>query len=335
MKKIALIIGVCVAFVACEKDPPQSSDNPPMVDESTDVLVLNEGNFMWGNASITAIHTTSETAFQEVYKSVNNVPLGDVAQSAIRYNDLLYVVLNNSSKIEVLNATSFQSEATITGFTSPRYMCIVNENPITAWVSDLYSNEISEIELATGSKLRAIALQGWTEKMVDLGSEVLVQNVTDSALYIVDKSSGQASLLNGLNNEKVIDLMANEESVTILTNLGIWQMSITGKVLNKEYGFTESRSVSAIAINWQENIAYFKNTDIFKVDLNANSEVLFFEANGKSLYGLAYNGSTNQVFITNAKDYVQKGEVIVVNPNGSIAYSVEAGIIPQFLLMPQ
>jgi len=67
------------------------------------VLILNEGNFMYGNSSLSYYNPVTGKVVNDVFYRQNGVPLGDVAQSAVIYGGELYVVLYNSGKIMVMN----------------------------------------------------------------------------------------------------------------------------------------------------------------------------------------------------------------------------------------
>lgn len=334
MKSLSIILGISVLLVACKKEETSNGGVNPPAKGDTDVLVLNEGNFMWGNASITAVHSLSESASQGVFEAVNDFPLGDVAQSAILHDDLLYVVVNNSSKIEVLDAESYASVKTISGFTSPRYICVVEETPLTAWVSDLYSDYITEVDLNSGSKIRTISAEGWTEKMIDIGVEVLVHGVTDSVLLVIDQLTGSVNEINSFDNENVVDLVAGESLTLVLTTKGIWQLSHENLNTIKLYDFLLEKNASKLTVDWENNKVYYRDTDIFRVNLDEKTETMFYESKGRSFYGLAWNSSSSELIVTDAKDYVQQGAVIVLNTVGEKVFEVEAGINPQFILIP-
>lgn len=58
----------------------------------------------------------------------------------------------------------------------------------------------------------------------------------------------------------------------------------------------------------------------------------FVQSNGAVFYGVSVDKSTNQVYVTDAKDYQQKGEVYRYYENGNLIDSFTVGIIPQGIL---
>jgi hypothetical protein len=131
------ILILAVAFSSCEKDnfgPQQEETNTEL--SGTKAIILNEGNFNFGNASLSLVDENGEVQNQ-VFQNANGAPLGDVLQSGVKHNDRFYFVLNNSGKV-VVTDTSFQQVGEITGLQSPRYFLPVGES--RAFVSDIYSD---------------------------------------------------------------------------------------------------------------------------------------------------------------------------------------------------
>lgn len=100
------------------------------------MIVVNEGLFTTNTAALSAIYDDGETYF-DVFRSVNQRPLGDVAQSMTEINGKYFVAVNNSKRIEILDTKTFKSIGSIryqqSG--SPRFITPLTDS--TAMVSDL------------------------------------------------------------------------------------------------------------------------------------------------------------------------------------------------------
>ncbi len=98
-------------------------------------IVINEGVFPNGTASITLLQTDGNVT-QDIFRGVNNRPLGDVAQSITAINDLYYIPVNNGTKVEVVNQKTFQSVETMTLLPNTIPMYIKHLGGDSAVVSD-------------------------------------------------------------------------------------------------------------------------------------------------------------------------------------------------------
>ncbi|MDX5320561.1 MAG: YncE family protein, partial [Bacteroidota bacterium] len=125
---------------------------------------MNEGNFQWGNASIHRYDPKSKSYDdQDLFSRVNQRPLGDVLQSGLVLENEIWMVVNNSGRIEVVNKSDFKLVKSFTDFLSPRYLCEID--PDRMLVSDLYLDSLTLFNRHTGKVLQRIALKGWSEQM--------------------------------------------------------------------------------------------------------------------------------------------------------------------------
>jgi hypothetical protein len=137
-KNILLGIITLLAITACQKDPPK-----PVVTNGekfeNGAFIICEGNFTYGNASVSFLHRATMQVETGLFKKINGYPLGDVFESMYADGQRYYMVVNNSQKIEVVNAADFKSAGSITGFNSPRYYLAYKDK---AFVSDLGANGV-------------------------------------------------------------------------------------------------------------------------------------------------------------------------------------------------
>ncbi|MGL4518689.1 MAG: hypothetical protein ACRCUJ_03020 [Phocaeicola sp.] len=86
---------------------------PPLLeDKELRAIVVNEGQFGYGTSSLTTL-THADEVEQDLFRRVNNRPMGDVAQSITRIGNYYYVPLNNSKKVEVFQVGTYQSVETM------------------------------------------------------------------------------------------------------------------------------------------------------------------------------------------------------------------------------
>ena len=179
MKRQFLIIAVLIVTItsACKKTDSDSGTT------LKGILVLNEGNFGQANASVTSYNPESGEVSQNRYENVNGSPIGDVLYSATEIGDRLYLVVNNSSKIEVVDKETFTKIATIriANEASPRELVKVSETK--AYVTNLFGNSVSVINLETNEEVSTIAVGSNPTKY-------LAKNLTPSHSLNLLRSAG-------------------------------------------------------------------------------------------------------------------------------------------------
>src|SRR5690348_2003273 len=124
MKLKLLAVAVIMTIFSCKKDKDNSS--PTVLNLQGGVFIANEGNFQTANSSVSYYNPDTKSNIQDVYKQVNGRSPGDICQSMQLINSKLYIVVNNSGKIEVCDPVTMKNTSTINGLTSPRYILGVN-----------------------------------------------------------------------------------------------------------------------------------------------------------------------------------------------------------------
>lgn len=129
------ILLMVLTFAGCDKIPEMPSFEGKNGSHIR-MIVVNEGLFTTNTAALSAIYDDGATYF-DIFRSVNQRPLGDVAQSMTEINGKYFVAVNNSKRIEILDMKTFKSVGSIrykqSG--SPRFIAPLTDS--TAMVSDL------------------------------------------------------------------------------------------------------------------------------------------------------------------------------------------------------
>ncbi len=330
-----IIPALALLFGGCEKTPDSNLNKLP-VNDAKGFIICNEGNFMWGNASIGFFNIETNEVTPQVFKQANGINLGDVLQSAVMHNNLLYLVVNNSEKIEVVNPITFKQVATIKSLKSPRYLLPINNN--SAYVSDLYNNAITIVNLNTNAVEGKINMPGWTEEML------LHQNKA----YITLMQRDFALVINTLNNNITDTIWCGYASNSIVKdkNNHIWiaaggssaqnkKSTLTcynpqTKIIEKQFTFEVGSARKLIVNNTADVLYWINNGNVFSMPVNSTNlpDKPLITGNGRTLYNIDYYKERNLLVVTDAKDYVQHGDVLLYEPNGILKTTVKAGIIP-------
>lgn len=178
-----------------DPDPNPNPDPEPDPDPTPNpnklrAIVVNEGQFGYGTASITTL-THGKAVEQDVFRRINNRPLGDVAQSMTRIGNRYYVPLNNSKKVEVFEVGSYKSVETMT----------IDLDVIPMYVQHLGGDSIAVTDQKNNSKLMIMDIAHGTNRkfvrrFIDLGVRSFQMCLTDNKLFV----GGDRMMVFDLNN---------------------------------------------------------------------------------------------------------------------------------------
>ncbi|WP_337564366.1 DUF5074 domain-containing protein [Segatella sp.] len=112
MKKYLLGLAVLLMGTAVMTSCSDDNDGPEtyLQEYSTGAYVVNSGNMYNKNeSSLTAIDYASSTATQKVFKAANGRSLGNTANDGIVYGNKIYLAVDQSNTIEVIDKKTKQS----------------------------------------------------------------------------------------------------------------------------------------------------------------------------------------------------------------------------------
>ncbi len=329
----------CILLVgqSCQKDQPPVKDDTATITGSKRVFITNEGNFNWGNASLSLYNPDNNTVTADIYKTNNNNnPLGDVCQSMTRHNNALLVVVNNSHKVIALNYQTYIKEHEITGLNSPRYILPVSNSK--AYISDLYNNTIYIADLNTWSVSATIPCKGWTEEMALSYGKAFVCNRKSNYLYVINTASDQvtdsiavgygSSSIQKDKNEKLWVLCSGSSSLNQLPKLV--RVNPLNNQVELSLVFTANDSPGNLQLNGAGDHIYYLNHGVYTMhiaDLNLPASAFISEGT-KIYYGIGIDPEDETIYVSDAIDYVQKGKIERYTPTGIYINTFTAGITP-------
>jgi len=335
------LISISIMVSSCVKSPTQP--NGQLLPNATIVYIVNQGVFGHGNSSITAYYPDSSKAVTDVFKIVNGRSLGDVGNDIALYHGRAYVVVNNSDKIEVMNASTALSLGTIyfKSGTSP-YRIAVDSTDNLGFVSDLYGNSVSVIDLNTNSLL---------PDSIAAGVEPYGISYASGKIFVANSGGGSG------NSVSVIDPSSKKVVSSILVGGGPTEILPDGKgnlwvicpgnygdigkvfVINAStYAVVDSMNMNdtlasfigySFAVDQERNAAYLiTGNSVIKLDLNTRQIVNSNFVKG-SFYGISVDAATGNVYVADAKDYQSDGVVKIYTSSGdSTGKSFATGINP-------
>ncbi|WP_396212419.1 YncE family protein [Flavobacterium sp.] len=305
-KLFLLVLFSSLFFVSCVKE-----DTPPFYTSKgtydSGVLVLNEGNFQTPTASISYISFDLNKYTNNIYGLANGSSLGDSAQSIGFYNDLAYIVVSNSDKIEVVNRYTMVKLATISSdLNNPRYITFANGKAYVTNQANFESFDddyISVINLATNSQIKTISVPGGSaEKIIADGNKLYL---AQGGLY----TSGNKIVVLDANTDTILNSITVGDSPNSMEieNGSLWVLCGG----NSRYFPTAPSQTSGklIKINLSNNSVQALIS--FPYDTGGDNPLVVYPSN-LVLYG------ANKYFTIGSKIYKLK---TIVSENGSISYS--------------
>ncbi len=345
---ISFFLLILLIFTNCSKNDNFGEVNTETSDyiEGKGVFIVNEGNYMQGNASISFYNFYTQKVYNSIFYNKNKRPLGDVAVSMNIINGLAYIVVNNSGKIEVVDPEDFNSVKTITGLTSPRFILPINAQK--AYISDLRSPFISILNLETNTISGNIPCGKSTDKMLKVGNLVFVCNWSE---YYVHQPNNTIMVINSNIDALIDSIIVGKEpnSMVLDKNNKLWVLSsggynnetfpelncinISNLQIEKKLTFpSKYLSPQSLCINKTGDSLLFINNNIYKMaitDIQLPLTPIIYK-NNRLFYTLAVNPENNELFVSDAIDYNQNGSVFRYSSIGTVLDSARIGIIPGY-----
>jgi hypothetical protein len=289
----------------------------------------------------------SKSVKQDVFQSVNGVPVGNIFQSMTATPDAFVLVANNSGLIRVTNR-KMELQHTIDDLQSPRYGSSAGEGQIA--IADWNTNAVYFYSTSSWSATGSVNCNTGPDQMLYDQSTGMLWVVNsggfaqDSTVTIINASARSVNktlITAGNPNSLVRDASGN---VWVLcggikdwsdpdSDLpgALFRFDNQGNELNR-WNFTDTALVPAkMAVNgsgtslyWIDN-AYGGN--IFKMEISDNTlpGTPFVQGN---YHALGVDPVSGDVYCGDAKDFASAGKVDIYSSNGSLKNTFAAGIIP-------
>ncbi len=329
-----------MTFNSCSDD----NDSDKEIPLDYRMIVLSEGTYGKATAEV-AVIGRDNVVKNNVFNTVNDRPLGDVAQSCTLINGKLYITLNNSAKIEVVNAKDFKQIETILDDKKekkPQY--VVQISKTEALVSDL-GNKISIINTESDSWKETIDIEASSSRLLKVGNKVLINT---KKIYVFDIATKKI--------EKKVDVVPIDKAAMVKDNTGnIWVLTETALVQLDGVTFDIKKEIKF------ENVNYSINMYASRLDISKDGKTLFFNAgspggwvantlysvettatkapteslsilgdNVTTLYNFAVSPE-GTIIVCDALDYKQSGKIFEFNLKGEKLNEWIGGVIPQYI----
>lgn len=233
---VRLLLGsaTVLTLFSCEDDATPEAVTVP----AGSVLIVNEGNFQRSNADVSVFSKTSQSVlYKSAFSAANKRDLGDVAQSMTQQGTNLYVVVNNSNKLEVVSLPNFKAVATVTDLKLPRYFAAVSADKgyLTETVTYNGANgQVSVLDLRTNTIVKTIAVGVQPEQLA----------ISNARLYVVNGGGNTVTVINTATDEVegTITVGDSPNSVTVDAGGNVWVLSGGKVAYNADYSVDYTRT---------------------------------------------------------------------------------------------
>lgn len=357
MRKIKPIQWACLLmgcvlplfYASCDdmEDKPVTSTVEGQITETgtAEIYILSEGLFNLNNSSLTRYSFRTHQLKTNYFSTINKRGLGDTANDIALYGNKLYIVLNVSSTLEVVDFTTGQSIKQIPMRTEngssrqPRHIAFHKDK---AYVCS-FDGTVARID-TTSLEIEATVKAGRNPE------SLCVQN---EKLYV--SNSGGLDYTEGIgvdNTVSVIDLASFTEikKITVGPNPGcilpdsenfVYVATHGKNIVEGDYHLVKINShtdevervfdekVMNFAI--QGNVGYLYNYNYQTEDASIKMFNLqtgetireHFITDGTQIhtpYGIHINPYSGNIYITEAYSYTVTGDVLCFNQNGQLQF---------------
>ncbi len=354
---IKWILPLVILLNACKKDDTYITA-APVIAPATGVYVLSEGNFATNSTRLAYRPFSTGVVSGDFFLQQNPTRiggLGNTGNDMIIYGSKLYIVMNVTSNVTVLNAanaTFIKQIDFLNGASpkSPRYAVAARGKVyVTA-----YDNTVSVIDTTSLAIINTINVGANPEGIATTGNYLYVANsggfnpVADSTVSVIDMNTELEvkKIKVGLNPQKIEVNSAGDVYVSAYGNAFATvpipaSVSVISSATNtltttlgNDYQFDHIRIFNDIAYlynNYGSGTVKLYNTITNTLVRNS------FVTDGTIItasYGVNIDEENGDVYIADAKDFSAPGEVICFDKNGrkKFLFSVTPGVSPNKVL---
>ncbi|MFB9052984.1 YncE family protein [Formosa undariae] len=378
MKKYILIFIIILTVLSCRTDDPIFTEivyQTPQAPDPNSILkgfyVVNEGNMSMNKASLDYMDFETGEYKQERFKDANPSEvggLGDVANDIGIYGSKMYIVVNASNKVEVLDANTGVKLKQI-NVDNCRYITFYKGKAyLSTYLGTIGDpsapqGQVNEIDTTSLTVTRKVDVGRQPEELVAYDDKLYVANsggysppeyetsisVIDIPSFTETKRIEVAKNLHRLKVDSEGDLYVSSRGDYFETPSNFFVVDTKTDKVKKTFDLAVSNFTihNDIAYIYSTEFNYYtgENTISYsKLDTKTETvlEDSFIAEGNEELiqipYGIAVNPENEDIYITDAKDYVTPGDLYCFDSDGEFKWKVVTGDIPakiQFVYQPE
>ncbi|MEO1713237.1 MAG: DUF5074 domain-containing protein [Bacteroidota bacterium] len=324
----------------CNDDTGTDPEGPSNFVPGGGFFISLEGTFQAGNASLDYFSLAKSSSDGSVFRDRTGLAMGDVLQSMSLWNGSLYLVVNNSQKIEIVRASDFEYLGSITGLVSPRYLLPVSNQK--AFLTDLFANQVYVLDLTTNTLTDSIATDYWTEELVESNDRIFVSQRLSDKVLVIDRFTNEIidSVVVGYDPSSLV-VDRNGAVWTLCSGssdaqAGLYQINQTTLEVERSLLFNEplANGWPRLITNEEGDQLYYLTDACYTLSIDANEVPTepIIDGNGHQWYALGWEPQLGHLLLGDAIDFQQMGLAYRYLPDGSPVDSFRVGVIPNGFL---
>lgn len=353
LRIFCILISSLLVISACKKPEKPTPELPDT--NHPKLLICNEGNYGGGNATLSVLDLETDEIFNKVYQQANNgEELGDVLMHAHAFNNNIFLVINNSNQIIIIDKDNYKKKGTIP-LRQPRYIFPI-PNSTKAYVTSMYHHMLYVIDLQAETLIDSVRFPYPNVEHITFWEDQLIVSQWDtncSNIYILNQQlmiTDSIRLPNRAPMKSVIDKHGK-----------LWILS--GNMDKGVQPYLSKINLNTKTVEQQLSFAINSNNDILKLNINSTKDSLYFlginynfQQTQNGLFKMSVDATalppspfiaagayqyfwdywideTNEkIYLTDPRGFVQRGDIIVYNKNGQQQKKFETHIGPGYIL---
>ncbi|MCF8322977.1 MAG: hypothetical protein K9I26_07565 [Flavobacterium sp.] len=345
-KLVLVALVSSVFFVSCNEEDLVET---PLGSYDNGILILNQGGFGKGNSSVSYLSNDFITDQNNIFSLVNpSITLGDTGQDIGLYQNLAFIVLNVSNKIEVVNRYTMAHIATInSGLNNPRYIAFSNGKAfITNWgdggsPTDDY---VAVLNLSSYKIVYSIPVVEGPERIIANNSKLYVAHQGGygfgKTITVINGSSDTvATTINvgdvpnslEVDNGSLFVLCGGKPGYSLSeTDGSLVKIDLSNNTVSSTINFPEKKHPSNLDII-NSDIFYTIDSGVYQSKTSSTSlpSASIFNTTEQGVYGVySFAVNNNKIFVGDAGNYSSNGKVYVYSLTGTLEHQYTVGIIP-------
>jgi hypothetical protein len=331
---------------SCEKEKPVIE---PEIDSlKNGILVLNEGLFQLNNASLSWVNLSDLSVNSSFFQQKTGRNLGDTGNDLQRYGGKIYIIVNVSSTIEVLDAFTGKSIKQIDFKQAgqgkqPRFISFFGSK---AFVT-CFDGYVDVIDTASLTIENRIAVGRNPDQIIRSNQEIIVSNsgglnapMLDSTLSFINPVNYAETKINVGKNPGQLEIINNSLFVVVRGNYSTILPSLKKiDLASKQIVETYPIQVQLIEKFGDELLIVYLENQVQKLGIfdpesgNWLNSTFIDLSQIQTIYQMHFDEKSEKIYLMDAQGYTNTGKILEFSKTGNKIREFSVGLNPKAILV--